>query len=350
VYNDEARMDLFGGTLGSGSAYSTTIPVMSAPFSFSSNVTVGQSLTLTIDASIFDAVSKNVLAELVSGEGPFVMAGSHLDSVEPGPGINDNGSGSSSILELAVNMAHMPLENNVRFALWGAEELGLLGSEHYVMDTSEEEFDGIAMYLNFDMIGKLNRLHIEMPFLSFLPQSVSHAFPVSLLTASPNFMRGIFITTVDEELPLQQTFVDFFEDADLPYLPLDHPFQVGGGGRSDHAFFQQYGIPASGLFTGAEDLKTEDLVELFGGTAGVSLDKCYHKECDTIDNINSEVLGQMAGAAAHALYTYADMPDLNLTALAMEITGPERRHKRRLVGAGMEREYLYDQKGDFFVR
>jgi Zn-dependent M28 family amino/carboxypeptidase len=350
VYNDGTRLELFGGTLSAGSAYIITIPVMSAPFSFSSNVTEGQSLTLTIDASIFEAVSKNLLAEIVSGDGPFVMAGAHLDSVEPGPGINDNGSGSSSILELAVNMADMHLENNVRFALWGAEELGLLGSEFYIMDTSQTEFDGIAMYLNFDMIGKLNRLQIEMLFLPVSSTVRLTRLPVSLLTGSANYMRGIFITTVDEELPIQQTFVDFFEDADLPYLPLDHPFQVGGGGRSDHAFFQTYGVPASGLFTGAEALKTEDLVALFGGTAGVALDACYHLECDTIDNINGEVLGQMAGAAAHALYTYADMPDLNLTALAMEITGPERRHKRRLVGAGMEREYPYDQKGDFFVR
>jgi Zn-dependent M28 family amino/carboxypeptidase len=165
VYNDAARIELFGGTLGSDSANVVTIPVMSAPFSFSSNVTVGEILTLTVDASIFESISKNVLAELVSGDGPFVMAGAHLDSVEPGPGINDNGSGSSSILELAVNMAGMQLENNVRFALWGAEELGLLGSEFYILDTSQEVYEGIAMYLNFDMIGKLNRSQIEMLFL-----------------------------------------------------------------------------------------------------------------------------------------------------------------------------------------
>jgi hypothetical protein len=163
-------------------------------------------------------------------------------------------------------------------------------------------------------------------------------------------MRGIYITTVDEELPIQQTFVDFFMDASLPILPLDHFYDVGGGGRSDHAYFQTYGIPAGGLFTGAEAIKTEELVELFGGTAGISLDPCYHKECDTIDNINPVVLGEMAGAAAHALYTYADMPNLNLTALALEITGPERRHKRHLVGKGKETAYMFDRLDDLWIR
>ena len=48
----------------------------------------------------------------------------------PGPGINDNGSGSAALLETALMMANTKPENTIRFAWWAAEEAGLLGSTH----------------------------------------------------------------------------------------------------------------------------------------------------------------------------------------------------------------------------
>ena len=70
-----------------------------------------------------------------------VVVGAHLDSVVEGPGINDNGSGSSTILEIAEQMSALKLtkklQRPVRFAFWGAEESGLLGSEHYVANLSD---------------------------------------------------------------------------------------------------------------------------------------------------------------------------------------------------------------------
>ena len=69
------------------------------------------------------------------------MVGSHLDSVPEGPGINDNGTGSAFNLELALQMAKRnPPLNKVRFAWWGAEEEGLLGSTHYVAAITDEDF------------------------------------------------------------------------------------------------------------------------------------------------------------------------------------------------------------------
>ena len=84
------------------------------------------------------------------------MAGAHLDSVQDGPGINDNGTGSAALLETAIQMAKVKPNNTVRFAWWGAEEEGLLGSEYYVGELSDEQADDIALYLNFDMIGSPN--------------------------------------------------------------------------------------------------------------------------------------------------------------------------------------------------
>jgi Zn-dependent M28 family amino/carboxypeptidase len=90
------------------------------------------------------------------------MAGAHLDSVLAGPGINDNGSGSAAILETAIYMAKLKTENTVRFAWWGAEESGLVGSANYVNGLSQSEKDRIALYLNFDMIGSPN--YIQMVY------------------------------------------------------------------------------------------------------------------------------------------------------------------------------------------
>jgi hypothetical protein len=64
--------------------------------------------------------------------------GAHLDSVYAGPGIQDNGSGSAALLEVAEQMAKVKPWNKVRFAWWGAEESGLLGSIHYVNNLSQE--------------------------------------------------------------------------------------------------------------------------------------------------------------------------------------------------------------------
>ena len=105
----------------------------------------------------------NVLAEKTgANDDNVVMAGAHLDSVLAGPGINDNGSGSAAILETAIQMAKVKPTNTVRFAWWGAEESGLVGSTNYVNGLSQAEKDRIALYLNFDMIGSPN--YIQMVY------------------------------------------------------------------------------------------------------------------------------------------------------------------------------------------
>jgi Peptidase family M28 len=78
-----------------------------------------------------------------------VMVGAHLDSVPAGPGINDNGSGVAAVLETALQMGSSPaVHNAVRFAFWGAEEIGLLGSANYLQSLNVDELKDIALYLN----------------------------------------------------------------------------------------------------------------------------------------------------------------------------------------------------------
>ncbi len=138
-----------------GSAF-TTINVPVVGTSFAAGALLAQAGT-TATVSVINVPQLNVIAELEGrNDDNVVMAGAHLDSVPAGPGINDNGSGSAALLELAEQLAKLKPENTLRFAWWGAEESGLIGSTAYVNGLSQAERDRIALYLNFDMVGSPN--------------------------------------------------------------------------------------------------------------------------------------------------------------------------------------------------
>jgi Zn-dependent M28 family amino/carboxypeptidase len=240
-------------------------------------------VSVTLDLQVFSEVREtfNVLAETEAGRGDnVVMLGAHLDSVAEGAGINDNGSGSGAILEVAIQLAEVKkLNNTVRFAWWGAEELGLIGSYVYVESLSEEELGNIATYLNFDMI------------------------------ASPNYIIGVYDAdespyTAPVPVPpgspeTEDVFTDYFDSIDQPWVDTEF------SGRSDYQAFILAGVPASGLFTGADGVKTAEQVELFGGQEGVIYDPNYHTPEDDITNVDVEALEIMSKAIAHATITLA---------------------------------------------
>ena len=76
-------------------------------------------------------------------------------------------------------------------------------------------------------------------------------------------------------------------------------------GRSDYGPFIEVGIPAGGTFTGAEQTKTPEQAEKWGGEAGVAYDPCYHSGCDGLDNVNKEALDRNLAVINHAVETYA---------------------------------------------
>jgi Zn-dependent M28 family amino/carboxypeptidase len=222
----------------------------------------------------------NVLAETREGrDDRVVVVGAHLDSVLQGPGIQDNGSGSAAILEVALQMAELGIvpRNKVRFAWWGAEESGLVGSTLYVSTLSKRDIKNIAVNLNFDMIGSPN-------FVRFVYDGDGSDTPLSGPNGSAN---------------VEDVFLRYFDEQGLETEP------TAFDGRSDYGPFIAVGIPAGGLFTGAEEIKTEAQVEIYGGTAGEQYDPCYHLACDTFDNISLEVLDQNSDAIAHAVLTFA---------------------------------------------
>ncbi|WUE13353.1 M28 family metallopeptidase [Nonomuraea sp. NBC_00507] len=242
--------------------------------------TAGATVRLKVDANLVLGTDENVIAESRFGDPRnVVMVGAHLDSVPEGPGINDNGSGTAAILEVAEEMGRYPIKNKVRFAFWAAEEIGLLGSDQYVGSLSQAERDRIKLYLNFDMV------------------------------ASPNYAYKLYDGDNSDNVgspagppgsaEIEKQLAAFYGSRNLPTVGTDFD------GRSDYGPFIQIGIPAGGIFTGAEGLKTAEEAALFGGTAGVAYDACYHQACDTITNVNATALDVDSDAIADSVARYA---------------------------------------------
>ena len=173
------------------------------------------------------ATGYNLIADWPGGDPEHVVfAGAHLDSVPEGPGINDNGSGSAALLATAleVSRARLTPDRHLRFAWWGAEEAGMVGSGAYVRDLSAADRERIDVYLNVDMAGTRN-------------------------------IRQWLV--VHDDPAATAAFEDWFAARKLP------TFDIGIGG-SDHVSFGDAGIPVGGFATG--------------------LDNCLHEACDRVEN------------------------------------------------------------------
>ena len=291
IFNEgqEGRTELLTGTLGTPQE----IPVLGLSFADGAALVAAAragSTTVRVFAETeSDPTRKtvNVIADTPRNASKnadqVVVVGAHLDSVVEGPGINDNGSGSAGILEIAEELSELgytkkgQLQRPLRFAFWGAEELGLLGSEYYVENLTDERLSQIYANLNFDMIG------------------------------SPNYVRFVYDGDgSDTELAgppgsaqIESVFTRYFASRRLASAPTEF------SGRSDYGPFIAVGIPAGGLFSGAEGIKTAEEARIYGGTAGVAYDKCYHQACDTINNLSTKALNELGDAAAHATLTLA---------------------------------------------
>ncbi|KAI9352245.1 hypothetical protein DFJ73DRAFT_959435 [Zopfochytrium polystomum] len=254
----------------------------------------GLRVDLAVNTTYGPVETCNVLAETKTGDPDRVLLmGSHLDSVEAGPGVNDDGSGAMATLELALAISRSGLANQtvqkVRFAWWGAEESGLEGSQFYAANLSAADLGRVKLTLDTDMI------------------------------ASPNYVRGVWdgrgLPDDDDDddgghnaalrgpaTVIQEVIEGWFRKAGLPTVPFAF------NGRSDFVSFMERGIPAGGVITGEDETKTHEQAELFGGVAGVVLDPCYHQSCDTVASLRgpgARVLGENLAALAHAMQRFA---------------------------------------------
>lgn len=278
--NSADRTGLIAGTLGTPQS----IPVIETTFAVGEELynLRAQSPTAHITTSTVSETrtTSNVIADTPGGRSDrTVVVGAHLDSVPDGPGINDDGSGTSVDLEVALQVAKLGItpRNKVRFMWFGAEEEGLLGSEHYVQSlTSQQQHDIMAM-LDFDMLASPN-------FVRFVYDGDGSATGIKGPSGSGN---------------IEQVFNEFWNSQGLTTVP------TAFDGRSDYDSFTQVGIPAGGIFAGAEGIKTAEQAAIFGGTAGVAYDHCYHLACDTVDNLNLTALDQFSDAVAHSTLSFA---------------------------------------------
>jgi Zn-dependent M28 family amino/carboxypeptidase len=245
-------------------------------------------LRLRVRTDTFHEVrqSANVIADTARGRADrTVVVGAHHDSVVDGPGVNDNGSGVAGMLAIARQIGRLGAlqRNRVRFAFFGAEEYGMIGSQYYVKHLARRERDRIAMMLNFDMLGSPN--HVRFVYDGDSPGGSSGG------ESRPAPPAG--------SADIEAAFNDYFASRGLPVEPT--PLN----GRSDYEPFLAAGIPVGGLFSGAEDLKTARQAKIFGGKAGQPYDPCYHKACDTVANVNPAGLDQMVDAAAAVTERFA---------------------------------------------
>jgi Zn-dependent M28 family amino/carboxypeptidase len=279
---DDDRVGLLFGTLGD---FRPGIPVFGTTHALGVELMqAGTTVSLsTLNQITEDLETYNLVAETRTGRTDrTVVAGAHLDSVHEGPGINDNGSGSAALMEVAQEMAENNLKprNRVRFIWFSAEEAGLIGSQAYVDELPARELKNIAVMLNFDMI------------------------------ASPNYGRFIYDGDASDTDStgsagsgvVESVFTRYFAALGLGTAP------TAFDGRSDYDGFVAAGIPAGGLFTGAEDPMTDALADVFqidDAVVGEAFDACYHQACDDISNLDANALAEMIDAVAHGIWTFA---------------------------------------------
>ncbi|MGR6913846.1 M28 family peptidase [[Actinomadura] parvosata] len=256
-----------GGTRRStGNGYLQSVSYIEEKLRAAGYTVTRQSCTTSYCSS---GAGPNLIADWPGGDAnQVIMSGAHLDSVAAGPGINDNGSGSANLLEVALTLAQRnpTLAKHVRFGWWTDEEQGLNGSEYYVASLSSTERSRIQVYYNYDMTGSTN--------------------------------GGYFINNINTT---GAAYLKEFYDR----LSLQPEENVEGANRSDDASFRNAGIASSGVAAGASATKTSAQAAKWGGTAGRAYDSCYHSACDTTSNINDTVLDRAADAAMYAVWKQA---------------------------------------------
>ncbi|MGH3957683.1 M28 family metallopeptidase [Mycobacterium sp.] len=283
IVADNVLEEKMGGTLGEKA--DVKIPVVSVTKSDGAQLRAKPGpATVKLKAETKTIEARNVIAQTKTGSSAdVVMIGAHLDSVQEGPGINDNGSGVAAVLETALQLGPSPqIHNAVRFGFWGAEELGLIGSRKYIESLDQGALKDIALYMNFDMLASPNPGYFTYDGDQSLPAD-KRGNPVV-----PEGSAGI-----------ERSLAAYLNSAGK--TPADTSFD----GRSDYDGFTIAGIAAGGLFSGAENKKSAEQAKLWGGAAEQPFDPNYHKNTDTFDHIDAAAMGINGGGVAYVTGLYA---------------------------------------------
>jgi Zn-dependent M28 family amino/carboxypeptidase len=296
IYNNVDEGNLNGYSLQRVGAPGDYIPTAGISLGYGKGLVAvangGTPIPVSLSTTSRDITSYNVIVQTIGGDQNNVIhVSGHSDSVTAGPGINDNGSGTISLLEIATQLTNFTVKNAVRFSWWTGEEIGLMGADYYVAHLNQTEKDKIRLMLDFDMM------------------------------ASPNYAFQIYdgdgsafnSTGPPGSAEAEAEFTNYFKNI----AKVNHT-EIEFDGRSDYGPFLEAGIAAGGIACGAEGLKTQEEFEMFGGAAGLAYDVNYHEDGDNANNLNYDAWIVMARAIAHSTATYAlsfdSLPPRNTTA------------------------------------
>ncbi len=240
----------------------------------------GQQATVDIRRHIEPTVSHNVIAQTRTGRTDNVITvGGHLDSFRAGPGINENGSSISTVLELALKVGPAPQVNNaVRFAFWGGDPVNS-GSIGYLPSLSFEEQLDIALYLDVQAVGSSNG---------------------GYFVYDGDNSDG-FGPTPYGSAQIERAYQNFFAGRGIP----TEGTNVAGTTAGDYSTFMRAGIPTGGPYSGIQLIKTPAQAAKWGGVAGLPFDPCHDAACDNLGNIDRRILDTNADSIAFVAGTYA---------------------------------------------
>ncbi|MFZ7942813.1 M20/M25/M40 family metallo-hydrolase [Neobacillus sp. 19] len=222
-------------------------------------VTQGKTVTMNVQR-LKNAKSQNIIATRKPNQGAnhdIVHVSAHIDSVPFAPGANDNASGTAVALELANVLKSYPIDKELRFVFVGAEEIGLVGSAHYVSKLSQDEVSRSLANFNMDMVG----------------------------TGWDN-ATAIYLNTVDGKANI----VSETAKATANRIGTPSELVLYQRGSSDHVSFHDAGIPAV------------NFIRREPGTA--NLEPYYHTPNDKIEHVSIERLkeaGDLVGASLYSL-------------------------------------------------
>ncbi|MFT5586874.1 MAG: Zn-dependent M28 family amino/carboxypeptidase [Cognaticolwellia sp.] len=276
IFNEgqAGRQEPLAGSLG----FSASVPLLG--LSYDQGVAISQATRAKVDVvlDVTESTDVNLIARTAGGDpGLRLVVGAHMDSVAAGPGINDNGSGTAAILEMAIQLAelNLELEHQVQFSFWGAEEVGLVGSFAWLGDAAErDELGAVDASMNFDMLAS--------------PNGVAFLYDGDGSAAASKWDHPAGVPSGS----------DVLESVLLEHLGESANRPVALGVPSDSYGFVSYGIPTGGLFSGAGDPMTGDEAQDFGGNSGQAYDACYHQGCDDLSNLDMGLYLLLARAAA----------------------------------------------------
>ncbi|MDQ1483366.1 MAG: hypothetical protein QOF35_1442 [Actinomycetota bacterium] len=308
IFNEgnPGRTGVLSGSLvdAAGNPIIPSIPVAFTSFAIGSNLLdqyqkVGAAppvMNLSIQAIVKPNTDDyNVIAESKGGDKNHVLVvDAHLDAIY-GAGMLDNASGSAAILDIAQKMKNVTPLNKLRFIWFGGEELGLLGSSYYVNNLTSSEASHIGYDLDADVFATPN--YVVGVLDPAAPDLFSRVVPATF----PNRVYKASQVSRDQSIA-------YFDS-----VGLNHELLSPNG--TDAISFNQIGIPASGLLTGQDCCKSQDEVNLFGGSLGnyegnvPSFDGgCVDNPflwCDNLSNNDPAVLTVMSKAFANTVVQMA---------------------------------------------